>query len=117
MSRAKTRDEVQAEFLAQVRQLVRYWDTVKFDARDLDGKTTEQRRRLEGLAFSLLVMLDGGIGLPGFIVMPSPHPDDRSFHESEGEDFYPDPPAAVREADVCDIAGPLHELFYEEKKR
>jgi hypothetical protein len=102
MSREWTEDEIREKFLAHVRVMVDYWDR--------EPRAETQKRRLEGLAFSILVALDGCAGgLPGFIVAPSPHPEDKAFHQSEGENYYPE----NHEADVKgDIAGCLHELFY-----
>jgi hypothetical protein len=58
--------------------------------------------RFEGLAFSLLVILDGGTDLPGFKLSPDPHPSDKEFNQKRGENWFPKD---------CDIAGELHELF------
>jgi hypothetical protein len=34
-------------------------------------------------------MLDGGnIGLPAFNLVPSPHPDDKDYYKSVGENWY-----------------------------
>ena len=93
-TRPYTADEVQARVLNHVRELVDYWQHV--------DRPTEQER-MNGLAFSILVMLDGGTcGLPKFTVSPDPHPDDKTFHEQQGENYY----------EPCDIAGSLHEAFY-----
>lgn len=97
--RAYTTEEVREHFLNHVRNMVDYWD------RHVERETT--RERLSGLAFSLLVLLDGGTHLPGFVVAPAPHRDDREFHISEGKNYYPEAPEVE-----CDIAGFLHELFY-----
>ena len=94
--RAMTEEEVRNAFLEQVRAMVRYWAS-----NSVDDKSVE--RRLDGLAFSILVILDGGSALPGFTVTPNPHESDKSFHIAEGENWWPDD---------CDIAGSLHERFY-----
>lgn len=101
MSREKTVDEVQQELLAHVRYLVQYWN--KVDDRDC-------KEKLEGLAFSILAMLDGSAtDICGFIVAPNPHEDDKKFCIEIGENYY------AENADVkCDVAGNLHDLFYEE---
>jgi hypothetical protein len=96
MPRAHTTEEVRTKFLDHVTMMVRYWETVQTGG----DKTT--RERLEGLAFSMLVMLDGASsGLPKFIVQPDPHPSDRQYHIDQGENYFPE--------DDCDIAGGLHE--------
>lgn len=93
-SRAYTEAEIRKQFLDQLRAYVTYWN-------GLPDKTPKEK--LEGLAFSICVMLDGGSALPGFRVIPSPHPDDRKFHQDEGSNWYPN--------DV-DIAGSLHDEFF-----
>jgi len=100
--RELTEDEVQRVFLDQVRAMCRYWVE--------ESIATTVKEKVEGVAFSILVALDGGnIGLPGFIVAPSPHPDDKEYHRSHGENWYPEnDPEAVK----CDIGGSLHEHFH-----
>ncbi len=96
MPRAYTEEEVRKAFLEHVWRMIDYWEKVPVD------KTP--RERIEGLAFSMLVALDGdAAALPGFQVIPSPHPDDQKFHEDEGSDWWPND---------CDIAGSLHDEFY-----
>lgn len=99
--RALTVDEVRTAFLEHVRSMVDYWETVE----SADGQTL--RSRLEGLAFSILVALDGSaLALPAFKVSPMPHPDDAAFNRAQGENWYP--------TDV-DIAGSLHELIWRQE--
>lgn len=101
-----TEEEVRAKFLRQVRDTVDYWDASTGDG--------DKRGALEGLAFSLLVMLDGGsTALPGFAVIPAPHPDDKSYCIGEGENWYPQ----FSPKGHCDIAGSLHELLYAAKPK
>ena len=97
--RQTTEDEVRRAFLGQCRSAIHYWET-------LSGEHT-LHDRLSGVAFSVLCILDGvSGGLPGFIVAPCPHPDDRAFRENEGEDWWPENDSA---AVNCDISGGLHE--------
>lgn len=104
MTREMTTDEVREQFLLHVCNMVRYW-------RDVDGgvepKTVEER--LSGLAFSILSAIDGSaMALPGFILAPSPHDEDRQFAIDEKLDtYYPQSPEVS-----TDIAGSLHELFH-----
>lgn len=99
MSKELTRDEVRQRFIVSIRDCILYWS--EQEETDL--------HKLEGLAFSILVILDGGTGLPGFIVAPNPHPDDKEFLTSSGEDFF----SENYESDIkCDIAGGLHELLF-----
>ncbi len=97
--RAYTADEISAMFLAQVRVYVDYWEKQP----DLSA-----RQRLEGLAFSMLVMLDGGQpDLPSFKVIPFPSPGDRAFHKARGENWFPLASKGV------DIAGALHDNLHQ----
>ena len=94
MPRAFTTEEVRAKFIDRVAQMTRYWEN--------ESRAPTTREKLEGLAHSMLVMLDGGsVGLPSFIVQPDPHPSDFGFLSSQGENYFPD-----RD---CNISGPLHE--------
>jgi hypothetical protein len=93
-------DEVRAKFLTHVAGLIQYWDEAE--------RGGSQRERLEGLAHSILVALDGNaMALPGFVVAPAPHPSDRAYCVKEGENYYPEAPAVE-----CDISGELHSLMY-----
>lgn len=99
--RVYSQDEVREHFLTHVVALIQYWS-------ELPG-VGSPRQRLEGLAHSILVALDGcATALPGFVVAPAPHPSDRSFALGQGENWYPASPAVA-----CDIAGHLHEKLYE----
>lgn len=101
MSRAKTAEEMRAEFLEHVLVTVDYWAKVP-------GKTT--REALSGLAFSILVALDGGaMDLPAYDLTPIPHPDDEQFAKDEGENWVP------RGVAINDCQ--LHELFCELERR
>ena len=94
--RALTRDEIRSKFLAHVRAMVRYWAKQP-------GTAAE---RCEGVAFSVLTMLDGcAADLPAFRIVADPHPDDRAFREEQGENWYPDA------SDGIDIGGALHEAL------
>jgi len=91
-----TEEEVRTTVLETVAAYVTYWEK--------ESRTPAVRDKLEGLAFSILVILDGGAGLiPGFRVTPDPHPDDEAYHKSEGSNWWP--------TDV-DIAGGLHEQIH-----
>ena len=101
LPRPYTAEEVRAQVQSHVQGLIRYWATVT----PHNGDTIENR--LEGLAFSILAMLDGAsANLPGFTVTPAPHPTDEAYHRERGENWY-DPA-------MGDIAGGLHEGFSKE---
>lgn len=102
LSREYTKDEIRQQFLAHIHTLVDYWD------RQVPDYTC--RQKLDGLAFSILAMLDGTSELPAFIVAPSPHPDNKAFCQGEGENWYQE------NQDVQDnISGTLHILFGQSK--
>lgn len=97
--REKTEDEVRQEFLEAIWSRINYWknsDTYEVD-------------KYEGLAFSILSLLDGeSCDLPGFIVAPLPSSEDKEYYIDNGENYYPE----NHNSNVkCDIAGGLHELF------
>jgi hypothetical protein len=101
MSKEFTREEVRDKFLKHVRHLINYWDSTRNGG--------DQANRLSGLAFSILVAIDGCAGgLPKFILAPDPHPDDKEFHKNEDENWFPENHANVISAD---ISGGLHELL------
>lgn len=99
--REYTEEEVREKFLNLVWSYVRYWEKQP----DLTC-----RERLEGLAFGMLVILDGeSASMPSFIVAPLPHPDDKAFHKDNGDNWYPENHTTQV---TCDISGCLHELFH-----
>jgi hypothetical protein len=132
------RDEVQEKFLKHIAGMIDYWASVELgDSRLGESRhprgclrrrfqkfilrivtlpapwvcvqfEKQMRRRLEGLAHSILVALDGNaMALPGFVVAPMPHPSDRDYCIENGENFYPEAPDVS-----CDIAGELHTRMY-----
>lgn len=97
--RQYTEDEVREMFLRHVWLMIDYWDANKQD----------KREAMEGLAFSILTTLDGcAMALPGFAVIPQPHPDDKQFCIGEGENWFP----PFDTTNPCDIGGGLHEVFH-----
>ena len=79
--RAKTAEEVRADFMNTCRTLADFWA-----GPGAEGKTA--RERLQGLVHSILCIFDGvNGGLPAFDIVASPHPDDKEFHRSEGENW------------------------------
>lgn len=100
MSRAYTKEEVRKMFLDKVRSSVDCWAKTP-------GRT--EKEKLEGLAFTILVLLDGGTDLPSFLVIPSPHESDKEYCEDRNENYFPEPKVPENS---CDIAGCLHEKFH-----
>lgn len=101
MTKEYTKEQVTENFLQNIKGLCRYWSRQE-NQTDIE--------KLEGLAFSILVSIDGGsASLPGFILAPLPHEYDKQFHIDEEDDFYY--PENHESKVNCDIAGGLHELF------
>lgn len=110
--RELTTDEVRERFLAYARDMVRVWSDPDLRQNPLDGRG-DIERRVSGAVFSILVALDGAAGeLPRFLVAPHPHPDDREYLRSEGENWFPENRAAAVKGN---IAGMLHDFFYPPK--
>lgn len=97
-------DEVRELFLKHVWQMIHYWN----------NQQPDRLSALEGLAFTILSTLDGSaMDLPGFLVIPSPHPDDKEDCIAAGDRWFP--PYSPGDTTVCDIGGVLHEQFYKHK--
>jgi len=80
MSRAYTKEEVREQLIRHLLMLARYWR---------DTKVEGGQDRFEGLIHSILATLDGcSTGIPAFDLVPAPHPDDKEFHISNGENWY-----------------------------
>lgn len=107
--RELTVEEARTRFLDHVWAMVDYWEK--------ESRTPSLRKKMEGLAFSMLVMLDGNSGdLPSFIVAPRGTKDDQKFLKSIGEDWWPYVPKDVEKKITGDIAGGLHDEFFKLKK-
>lgn len=103
MSKEKTTEEVRLEFLDHIHTLIDYWN-------GQDGNTKD---KLEGLAFSIMVTLDGESALPPFIVAPIFDEADKQYCIANNEDYYP----VNDESKIKgNIAGSLHELLFKEMK-
>ena len=98
--RAKTPEELRADFLDTCRNLADYW------ASDAARRDT-CHERLTGFLHSILCIFDGvSSGLPAFNIVASPHPDDKEYYRSEGEDWI-EPGTVINDC-------MLHELLYRE---
>lgn len=107
-TREYTTEEVRKQFISAIKHSIDYWNTEDFH---FDNNISDRRRRLEGLAHSILVLLDGGrADFPQCIVAPNPHPDDKSFLKSVGENWYPENDATKVNGN---IGGGLHELLFQ----
>lgn len=104
--REYTTEEVRDKFLSHVSRMVDYWLR--------ESRTPATEEKMEGLAFSILTALDGcSADLPGFIVAPSPHADDKEYLRESGKNWYPENTA---DAITCDIGGGLHEHWHRVRK-
>lgn len=100
-AREYTREEVREKFLEHVCGMVTYWQE--------NTNCGSMEDRVAGVAFSILVALDGcAYGVPGFVVAPCPDPADKQYCIDEGSNYNPQAPRDVK----CDIAGSLHESFH-----
>ena len=102
MSRQWTDEEIREIWLGHVWATIDYWVE--------KGADRPPRELLKAFAFSLLSTIDGtGSTLPGFILAPRPHPDDRAFRQQRGENYFPENHTVEVTAD---IGGELHDLFH-----
>lgn len=98
-SKQITQDEARDKFIAHMWAMVEWWEK--------EDRCSSTRDRLAGLMHSFFAALDGRtLELPGCQVIPDPHPEDREYHISNGEDYYPDAKEGM------DIAGSLCERMY-----
>ena len=80
--REYTPEEIRTKFINHIWTMINYWEN--------ESTTPNTKDKLEGLAHSMLAMLDGAqIGLPAFYVIPMAHPSDKDFHIKNGENYYP----------------------------
>lgn len=110
--REYTREEIRVQFLYHVVRVAKYWAELPDEQCTIYGNDRESmnRWRTEGVAHTILATLDGNsISLPGFALIPCPHPDDKEYHLAVGENHYPE--TAVSDTE-CDIGGGLHELLH-----
>ena len=94
--RARTPEELRDHFMDTCRALADFWAGV-------EERTCHER--LTGLVHSILCIFDGvNGGLPAFDIVASPHPDDKEYQRSEGEDWI-EPGTVINDT-------MLHELLY-----
>jgi hypothetical protein len=106
-----TSEEIQNNFLEYVRSTIKYWADTPL-TRDIGVSETEQR--IAGAAFSILCAIDGcAADLPGFVLAPRPHQDDKAYNQENGDNWYPRLKADI----TSDISGNLHERLQYEKWR
>ncbi len=98
--RQYTIEECREMLLKKIWQYIRYWEK--------EERAPTVREKLEGLAFGILVILDGGTpDIPGFAIIPKPHEDDKEYLKDEGQNWWP----PFEQENKNDIGGALHEDF------
>lgn len=103
--RAYTAEEVQRMFILHLLELAKYWSEVKPDS----PLNNTELGRMEGLVHSILVAFDGvGAALPSMDIALRPHPSDREFLKSQGENWFA--PGMVFNTTM------LHEIMYRVKE-
>jgi hypothetical protein len=112
MSQAYTAKQVRKKILDHMHALVKYWDEV--DDQDFkSGKISAVRpckEKLDGLAFSILNIFDGTtFEVPCIDLVMRPHPEDKEFHQAQGENWFED--GMVINADLC-----LHDCWHHGEK-
>lgn len=94
--RAYTPEELREQFLDHFRLMAQYWA-------DLPG--LDNISRCDGVAFSILSMLDGSANLPVFDVIARSSPDDKQYHVEKGENW-------VEDGTIINEDCMLHEIYY-----
>ena len=103
--REYTLDEIKDKIALHVHRTARYW--MKSDLKrpefvecvtelaSEEGITYEEAEvlwRLKGFGHTIGAMLDGCcVDIPGFLLIPNPHPDDKAYDKGEGENWWPAP--------------------------
>jgi hypothetical protein len=86
--------------LRHISALVDWWNQ--------EERAPSAAEKLEGLAFSIMVALDGYAGaLPRFIITTSPHESDKEYNQTNGNNWWP----------VGADIGPLHEHWHSVRKQ
>lgn len=104
--RQYTAEEVRDMLISAIWENIEYWEH--------ESRQSTVRDKLEGLAFSILSMLDGSQHLPGFVLITETHPSDKDYFKSQGKNWFP-------ENDTSSLNEPLafmlHEDFYSKRLR
>lgn len=93
--RESTREEIQAEYLKYAAAMVIYWLN--------EDRRPTALEKMNGLVFSLLVMIDGESSMPSCKVIPHSTQESQAYRKHDGENWYPQ---------GVDIAGNLHEIWH-----
>lgn len=105
-----TNAEIKAKYLRHIAHMCRYWEH--------ESRAPTNREKLEGLAFSILSMLDGCTILPGVTMIARGTEEDMEFHQENGSRWYPVVGEELMDT-PHDFGGALHEQinqYFEEMK-
>lgn len=104
-----TQKEMEDRFIGLCKAYVKYWTKNQME-------TTEET--LLGFLHSILVIFDGGTGLPALKIFPDPHPEDKEYHIEQGEKWWPPFPEDLEERnDICQLnISSLHDRVYEKEE-
>lgn len=103
MSREYTVEEMQEMFIKKIWEYIHYWQ---------GDKILNPAEKLEGLAFSILNLIDGSYSLPSFLLIPVPHQEDKKESIDNEENYWID--QSDKLGDIKSINGNqlLHEIFF-----
>ena len=108
--RQLTVEEMREFLLRHVWALIQYWGS--HDNAVIQQPKAEAER-LQGLAFSILTMLDGeSLEIPGFLLIPNVAAEDKEYYEKRGECWWPPSKDGDEIALSVDVGGALHEQFH-----
>ena len=94
-----SKEQARENFLTAIRGAVEYWED--------EERAQTSKKKLEGLAFSILNIIDGsGMIMPALDICLSPHPDDKQYAIDNGEEWY-EPGMCIND-DVM-----LHEFWHQ----
>lgn len=84
---------------------------IKGTVSKIKKKKISESQKLDELAFSILLLIDGKgeIDFPSWILAPFQSEEDRKYFKKKNKNYYPD--NQDNEID-CNIAGYLHELYF-----
>jgi hypothetical protein len=100
--RRLTQEEARDEFLAYIWNLIEYWNSTDYRVLPQPQST---RQRLQKLAFSILVAIDGeSIEIPGCDLVPRVPKEDQEYMKTQGVNWFPD-------GEDISLGG-LHDRFY-----
>lgn len=103
--RAWTADEIRDMLIEKFREIADYWAETDLKRPEFGNMTPQEdiAYRCHGVAFTMLSTLDGcSMDLPGFDLIPTPHPSDKQYCIDEEENWF-DPEMR--------ISTTLHEYF------